>query len=312
MDRGGVASVAVPIFFIISGFFLGQHINEDGWYGRAVKKRVKTLVIPFYVLQILWFPIFYGVHYVGVKYMGADGSDCSMDFTWFNFFFQTSIIPWGGTIVLGLWYVKALFLLVLISPILVYIAKKNLVIGLFGVSLLLTFWCVQMGIISNFSFPAKRLFSFELCFRCWVYFLIGLLLSQHKLEVNWVQMRWAVIPIAVLLLFIIKTIDIENRSLDIILRFVFTMFMGMAIWSVVPTARWPKALTGNSFAIFVLHGMVLYLLPIGFRVFGVWDSVFKNFGGALLFFVVIAVAIFIAEVVKRRFVGLAKLIFGGR
>lgn len=44
---GGVASAAVPIFFIISGFFLGQHINEDGWYGRAVKKRIRTLVIPF-------------------------------------------------------------------------------------------------------------------------------------------------------------------------------------------------------------------------------------------------------------------------
>ena len=46
----GIACIAVPFFFVVSGYFLAQHFDEEGWWSREVKKRIKSLVAPF----ILW------------------------------------------------------------------------------------------------------------------------------------------------------------------------------------------------------------------------------------------------------------------
>ena len=82
--KNGLSMIAVPVFFVISGFLLGRHIDEQGWYAKAVKNRVRSLVIPFFVLNILYYPIFALFHYIGVKYFGADGSNRIMDLTLTN------------------------------------------------------------------------------------------------------------------------------------------------------------------------------------------------------------------------------------
>ncbi len=51
----GLSRIAVPFFFLASGFFLSKHINEIGWYKNAVTKRIRTLILPFLVWNILWF-----------------------------------------------------------------------------------------------------------------------------------------------------------------------------------------------------------------------------------------------------------------
>ena len=40
--------IAVPAFFMISGFLLARHCGEEGWYCREVCKRVKTLLVPLW------------------------------------------------------------------------------------------------------------------------------------------------------------------------------------------------------------------------------------------------------------------------
>lgn len=152
---GGVASAAVPIFFIISGFFLGQHINEDGWYGRAVKKRIRTLVIPFFVLNLFWWPIKYGIHYVGVRYFGMDGSNPNEDVTLYNFLYYTGILPWGGNCVTGLWYVRALFYLIAASPLLVWFVKKGKVVALSLLFVIVVLWCADGDASSNGKIPQE-------------------------------------------------------------------------------------------------------------------------------------------------------------
>lgn len=38
----GVFRMAVPFFFLTSGFFLAQYIDGCGWWRREVKKRVRS------------------------------------------------------------------------------------------------------------------------------------------------------------------------------------------------------------------------------------------------------------------------------
>lgn len=52
-----LGDMAVPFFFMASGFFLAGHMEEPGWYLREMKKRFRTLLIP-YVLWSLLFAVY--------------------------------------------------------------------------------------------------------------------------------------------------------------------------------------------------------------------------------------------------------------
>ena len=47
MFAQGISRIAVPFFFVISGFSLARHFDEEDWHRREVAKRVKTLLVPF-------------------------------------------------------------------------------------------------------------------------------------------------------------------------------------------------------------------------------------------------------------------------
>ena len=46
-------NIAVPYFFLVSAFFLAGHQSEDGWFIREVFKRVRTIVIPFFLWALI-------------------------------------------------------------------------------------------------------------------------------------------------------------------------------------------------------------------------------------------------------------------
>lgn len=41
--------IAIPWFFFASGFFLAKHIGEKGWWHNAIRKRIRTLLVPFWI-----------------------------------------------------------------------------------------------------------------------------------------------------------------------------------------------------------------------------------------------------------------------
>ena len=71
-------------------------------------------------------------------------------------------------------------------------------------------------------------------------------------------------------------------------------------------------MAGNIFHIFVLHGIVLYLLPVPFKVFGLWDGVVETLGFLPIFVCTVVLSIVAAELLKRFMPCFAGVIFGGR
>ena len=114
----GLCRVAVPFFFVASGFFLAGRFGEEGWYAKVVNKRIKTLVVPFVIWAVIGVVFDWSLRIaVQTVLRGAEfGRDP----------FENGIFP-ALVYVLGfdltrinigpIWYLRMLFLLVLASPL---------------------------------------------------------------------------------------------------------------------------------------------------------------------------------------------------
>ena len=50
----GFGNLPVPFFFLASGYFLAGHAGEAGWWGREARKRVRSLLVPYFLWMVLW------------------------------------------------------------------------------------------------------------------------------------------------------------------------------------------------------------------------------------------------------------------
>ena len=101
----GIARIAVPYFFLASGYFLAGHVGEDGWHKRALVKRLFSLVMPFLVWNFAYLI-------------------CLNHFTFASVVRALGLNPFMSPELGVTWYVRSLLLLVLISPVVVKIVGK--------------------------------------------------------------------------------------------------------------------------------------------------------------------------------------------
>lgn len=111
----GVCRVAVPFFFLASGYFIAQHFDECGYWRREVVKRIKTLLIPFFV----WCGIAFVICSVLMALENMiDGN------VWYNGLFAFSRLlrsiglhPFNVPELRQLWFIRVLFLFALALPL---------------------------------------------------------------------------------------------------------------------------------------------------------------------------------------------------
>ena len=121
----GLARVAVPLFFMMSGylFFLGFEWSLDG-YKRKLRKRVNTLLIPFLFwnsLALLLFAIAQSLPATRVYFSGENTPIASFGlYDYLNALLGISQSP----IALQFWFIRDLMLMVLLVPVLQLILKK--------------------------------------------------------------------------------------------------------------------------------------------------------------------------------------------
>lgn len=162
--------IAVPLFFIISGFFFFQRSYDDVYsYKKMITKKFQTLFIPF----IFW-------NIMGLIVLVVSGKFEKVVSVWDflgNFFLSLYYGP--------LWYVRDLMILMFFSPLYLWIfQKRNIFLLLIVLLILLCSWL-----------PVDcRLLSIEGV----LFFLLGVLLN-YKLDI--LSLKFS--PKIALLLFLV-------------------------------------------------------------------------------------------------------------
>ena len=186
-----------------------------------------------------------------------------------------------------------------------------LVIAIVSIICFLVATSVQDAIISG----EGGLFAFELNLRCPLYFMIGMALNLHEWQ-N--ACEWRNLVVAMFLAVVSIVAYALNQGflalpcIRSLLRFIATLSMAFVVWHFIPPVKWPRFLTGNAFPVFVLHGMILYLLPLPFKALGVWRQVAGTLGPILIAISAICLAVLASVIMKKTFPRFANIIFGGR
>lgn len=148
----GVCHIAVPFFFLVSGYLFTKTNLTLQLYKTKLRKRIKTLLIPYLLFNLIACAIIVLPNYKDYDYTLINCLSIFWD-THYSFLHTLGNSP----IDYPLWYVRDLMIICLISPIIFWIIKLTYwTLPLICISL----WCVDIfQSISGFSLISISFFS---------------------------------------------------------------------------------------------------------------------------------------------------------
>ena len=265
---GTLATIGIPLFFIISGFLFFYHkdLNRDV-YKQKLQSRAKTLLVPFLLwnmIAILWqFKCFLpGVSsfYPPVE---VQLSPIRVLNTFINnnygIFSSTQNAELGGVIIPidgPLWYVRDLIVMVLLSPIVYCLTKRTdfLFVAINGIAWFLS--SLYLSKDSSIEIYISMLITASFFFSCGAYYSI----NKENFVMRFRKMKYA----PYLFVFIAIT-DVLTKGMQYNI-YIHKAGILLGIVSVVLIAskllennrvKVNKTLANSSFFIFALHYMII-------------------------------------------------------
>lgn len=247
-----VAFAAVPCFFVISGFLLFYNVNNYSKevYFRKLKKRFKTLLIPYLSWNLIYLFLYWLI--------GQDKMVLSevpnlftKETTFIDFILTVFVRPIDGP----LWFIRNLIAMVVLSPVLYFIIKKTSFILPFSLLVLTQF--VHSPIIESF-----------------LWFSFGISFAVKKIDYLYFCNKWLFIILSVTILSVVLDYFFISQTNFHITRY-FAIFKIMSIFGIayLCAKRFPSCvnhpiLNNSSFTLYAYHGLaVITLLPFIYGVF---------------------------------------------
>lgn len=305
--RHVLAVVAVPYFFVVSGYFLAKHYAEQGWWIRATRKRLATILVPFFIWNVIWLLLFRFV----LPFVAARAGENSMLATnlhelvamlGFNFF----TMPGNA----ALWYLRSLFLFVLVSPILIVCVRKSrgLVLPIF----FLVYLCVNPGHIQEPDFWVsaewRDFWRYGISLEGLFYFSVGLYLRFWPLHLR-AKTSTCVCAVAIVFALGRMILTLSGRGESGLLPALSIPIIISAMWLCVPTRRLLPQVLDCSFGLYCIHIIIVQMIDLGLKNLHLKSAVWVWFPEWL---VAIAVSVLIVNILRRSTPGFSRVAFGGR
>lgn len=247
-----IYSFHMPLFFFISGLL---HNNEDNDFSKMVKKKFKSLIIPYFILAIIlyiiWVPL--------IQFQGINISKMDMVRNFIGIFYSqgaTTYMWWG----MQLWFLPCLFITSVIFYFLGRLNKKLILICMIFISII----GFLLGKFLQFNF----LWSFDIALVGVLFYGSGFLL-KNQLNNYKLKVRHIIYLCIIFIFFIIFNrlngrVDMYSGNYNNILLFIVNSFLGIYISIVISKAikhgKIIKFIGTNTIIILAFHIRALDLI----------------------------------------------------
>ena len=304
----GVCRIAVPFFFVASGFFLGCRIGEPGWYLMAIKKRAISLGIPYVLWNFIATCSSFALGFFTLKLTGGTFAIGEISFP--------AILHAGGIDfsdnlpLVPLWYVRTLLFLIGLSFVVPW---------LWGGSIrLCVVWLVLVGLDILVIYPASKTVWWHTIFslKGGAYFFVGLLFARHKRLYHSVVInnRGSVVALFLGGGMMCSSIFCGFCNILWLEHIMFLLAIPLllfGVWHALVVCHFPKSLTALSFPIFLVHPFVIVWFESFLGVLKIGHALRNSFAGCFYRGLLIcAISILVACVIRR--LKFARLLFWGR
>ncbi|MFS8046207.1 acyltransferase family protein [Rhizobium sp. BR 314] len=163
--RESLFRVGVPCLSAISGYLLFRNGSASIEYGKTIRRKTKTVMLPFFLWNCAFFTFVLTLQYYGIGDGFLPDLSEASPHTLTTLLFAID----GTPINLPLYFLRDLFVCILLSPLLAFLIRRAPLLTL-SFLLLLAAWPISIGIVLRNSI----LFSFS----------FGIYLSLHRIDVT--------------------------------------------------------------------------------------------------------------------------------